>query len=60
MVGNRLAVFTAIECKRSDWTFNASDERAVAQLRFHEIVRQAGGLAGFARNPLDLTGIIRT
>jgi len=54
MIGRRVAVFTAAECKRSDWQFSQADERACAQLRFHEIVRAAGGFAGFVQKPGDL------
>lgn len=54
-----LGVFTAIETKASDWQFNPSDERAVAQLKFHDIVRQHGGFAGFATGPNDVARIVR-
>ncbi|QWY83124.1 hypothetical protein [Rhizobium phage RHph_X2_24] len=54
-----LGVFTAIETKASDWKFSQSDERAVAQLRFHDMVRQYGGFAGFATGPEDVARIIR-
>lgn len=55
----QLGVFTAYEVKPSDWEFKPSDERAVAQLKFHDIVRDAGGFAGFVRHPNDIHGIIR-
>jgi len=54
-----LGVFTALEIKASDWTFRPGDERAVAQARFHEIVREVGGFAGFVTKPEDIHGIIR-
>lgn len=58
MVGHLLGVFTAIEVKAEDWRFRPSDKRAVAQLAFHDIVRQAGGYAGFAQSPEDMLRII--
>lgn len=54
----KIGLFTAIECKHSDWVFNPNDEREVAQLNFHEIVRFAGGLAGFARSVDDFKKIV--
>ena len=59
MVGYSLGVFTAIETKSSNWVFNPSDERAVAQLKFHDIVRQYCGFAGFATSPADVARICR-
>lgn len=40
--------FVAIETKEPEWVFRPSDKRAVAQKVFHDIVRAAGGIAGFA------------
>lgn len=53
-----LGVFTAIETKAEDWKFYQSDERALAQQAFHDIVRKAGGFAGFARNITEFRRII--
>lgn len=50
MLGRIAGIFTAVETKNTDWQFRASDERAVAQKAFHDIVRRAGGRAGFARD----------
>lgn len=58
MVGMKIAVFTAIEVKKSDWVFRPSDKHAVAQARFHDIVRRAGGFAGFARSVQEYYDII--
>lgn len=58
MIGQVVGLFTAIETKASDWVFRASDERALAQAAFHDIVRRPGGLAGFARNVDDFRRII--
>lgn len=54
-----LGVFTALEVKASGWKFSPTDERAVAQAKFHDIVRQAGGFAGFVVDPSDIYNIIR-
>lgn len=59
MVGQTIGVFTAIETKKSDWKFTPSDERALAQNAFHDIVRACGGFAGFARNVDDFKRIIK-
>lgn len=57
-VGRVLAVFTAVECKPDGWHFAPSDERAVAQLNFHDKVRRAGGYAGFATSVEEYRKII--
>lgn len=54
-----LGVFTALETKASGWKFSAADERAVAQDKFHQIVRGYGGYAGFVTGPGDLQRICR-
>lgn len=56
-VGKTLAVFAAIECKRSSWYWNAGT-RERAQRRFIDIVKTGGGVAGFARSAADLSEII--
>lgn len=52
MVGKRVAVFTAIECKTA--TGRAKPE----QLNFIRAVQSAGGYAGVARTPEDARNII--
>lgn len=54
----KLGVFFAVEVKPTDWKFYESDKRAVAQLAFHDIVRKAGGFAGFARSVEEFKRII--
>ena len=54
----KLGVFTAIECKPEGWVFYESDKRAVAQLAFIDIIRKAGGFAGFARSVEEFKRII--
>lgn len=55
----RLGVFTALEIKASGWRFSPGDERAVAQAKFHAIVRDAGGFAGFVSDPDHINSIIK-
>ncbi|MEE9393727.1 MAG: hypothetical protein V3W41_14585 [Planctomycetota bacterium] len=56
-IGRTLGVFTAVECKRLDWRWHAT-KRETAQQRFHNIVRAAGGYAGFARSAREFRDII--
>lgn len=58
MVGQVIGVFTAVEMKPSDWKFVQSDERALHQRNFHDIVKKAGGFAGFATCVADFRRII--
>jgi hypothetical protein len=59
LVGRVLGVFTAIECKEEGWRMTPSDERAIAQAAFHDIVKRAGGFAGFAQSVEDFRKIVR-
>jgi len=59
MVGQVVGVFTAVETKPSNWRFTPSDKRAIAQAAFHDIVIQAGGFAGFAKNIEEFRRIIK-
>lgn len=58
MVGQRIGVFTAIETKPTGWKFTMSDKRAVAQKAFHDIVKAAGCMAGFATCVEDYRKIV--
>lgn len=53
-----VGVFTAVETKASTWQFSQSDKRALAQSKFHDMVRSYGGFAGFATGPDDVRRII--
>lgn len=55
----QLGVFTALEVKPNGWVRNPTDDRAVAQERFHAIVREVGGFAGFVSDEKDIQFIIR-
>lgn len=57
-VGHVVGVFTAVETKPPLWTFNPSDSHTIGQSNFHDIVRQSGGFAGFARNIDDFKRIV--
>ena len=58
MVGQVLGVFTAVETKKTDWKFYASDKRSVAQKNFIDIVLRLGGFAGFAKTLEDFRKIV--
>jgi hypothetical protein len=51
MVGGVFAQFVSIEMKADGWRFRPTDERAVAQRRWLDMVRNDGGLAGFMIDP---------
>ena len=53
MVGARIAVFTAVEVKRT-----GGGRRRPEQITFIDNVRAAGGIAGFASSPDDAIKII--
>lgn len=52
MVGRKVAIFTAIECKRDGWKFTPTDKREIAQNRFGMMVLAAGGLFCFSTGEL--------
>lgn len=58
MVGYYLGVFTALEIKNSGWHLTPGDKRGQAQAKFHQIVRDACGYAGFVTDPSDVYRII--
>lgn len=58
MVGSIIGVYTALETKHSDWVFKENDPHTRAQLNFHNIVRNAGGYAGFVSDPKQIYSII--
>jgi hypothetical protein len=59
MVGQVLGVFTAVEMKAENWHFNKNDKHLLQQKQFIDIVKEYGGLAGFATNVKDFYRIIR-
>lgn len=59
MVGQVIGVFTAVETKPTGWHLIPSDDRGLAQQKFHDIVKKAGGFAGFASTVADFRKIIK-
>ena len=57
-VGRTLGVFTAIECKHSDWHMTPSDARAQAQQRFIDLIRSVGGIGGFVTDPAQVRSLV--
>lgn len=55
-----VGIFCAIECKPSGWRMTPGDSRAIAQSKFHDIVRQHGGFAGFVSDPSHIYKVIST
>lgn len=47
MVGQKIARFLSVECKREGWEPNTNDEREQAQRRWADEVTKAGGEARF-------------
>lgn len=58
MVGQTIGVFAAVETKPEGWKFNNNDKHCLAQKKFHDMVRAAGGLAGFASNLAEFRKIM--
>ena len=62
MVGKTIPVFTALEIKTDKFKIKDNyreGSREAAQLKFINIIKEAGGLAGFARNSGDVDQIIQ-
>lgn len=54
MVGNKVAIFTAIEVKKGDWKPTKKlNKHELNQQKFINKVKDAGGIAGFA-NSIDV------
>lgn len=51
MVGQRVARFLSVECKAQGWRFNPNDPHEAAQMRWANMVNEAGGRAVFATGP---------
>lgn len=59
MVGKTVGVFVAVECKHEGWHMIPSDNRAKAQAKYIDIVKDVGGMGGFATCVEDLNGILK-
>lgn len=55
--GTPRAIFTAIECKSGAWVWSGTP-REIAQQRFIDLVRMAGGVAGFVRSVEEFEGLL--
>lgn len=51
MIGRKIAVFTAVEVKKTKWKYTATD-REVAQKKFLDVVNMNGGIGIFC-NSID-------
>lgn len=49
MIGRKIAVFTAVEVKKTKWKYTATD-REVAQKKFLDVVNMNGGIALFCNS----------
>lgn len=61
MVGKQVAVFTAIDSKKLGFTVKSNynpKSREYGQNKFFEIVKNAGGIAGFASCPEQVDDIL--
>ena len=54
MVGQKVALFRAVEVKPLGWIHRPSDQRAAAQQKFGDWVTQHGGLFQFATKPDEI------
>jgi hypothetical protein len=57
-VGRVFAIFTAVECKPSNWVYKG-DEHEKAQLKYIQIVNSLGGIALFCNDHRQLKTIIK-
>lgn len=58
MIGRVIGQWGAVETKHSDWYMTPGDDRAIAQLAWIRLVRQYGGIGGFATGSGDVDRII--
>lgn len=54
MVGQRLAVFVSVECKKADWKEGEDKVREAAQKEWARLVATAGGVARIVTGPVPL------
>ena len=58
-VGRTFGLYSAFEVKHSDWTFSPGDAHAQAQLRYIELMRGVGCIAGFVSDPAHVDWYIQ-
>lgn len=59
MLGKKVGVFTAIECKDTNWPGEIKTAREVAQNNFITLVRERGGIAGFCNSVESFIRLMR-
>jgi hypothetical protein len=50
MVGKTIGVFTAVECKDTNWPGEIKTDREIAQNNFVQLIKSKGGIAGFSNS----------
>jgi hypothetical protein len=58
MVGYMIGQYLAVETKATGWHLTPGDKRGQAQLRYHELVRRYGGIAGFVTSDDDFRKLV--
>lgn len=58
MIGQKLAVYTAVEVKKPGWRYNPKDKKEVAQKNYINWIKNMFGYAGFAQSIDDYLKII--
>lgn len=59
MVGKKIGVFTAIECKREGWNPKNLDARETAQKNFIDFIIARGGIGGFASSAVMFCDVVK-
>lgn len=59
IIGDK-AVFTAVEVKRENWTYNPCDKRERQQKAFIDAVASSGGIAGFVTSVFEFEELIKS
>lgn len=57
-VGRTFGLLGAVECKPTGWHMTPGDKRALAQQKFIDIVKSAGGVGGIVSDPAQIYGIV--
>jgi hypothetical protein len=58
LIGIHMGRFLAVECKEPGWVYSAMRSHDAAQHSFLRLVRQYGGLSGYATHPDDVNAIL--
>lgn len=60
MVGQKFAMFIAIEVKNPDWQYNVKSDREQAQKKFIDLIISKGGRASFVKSVADFKQFVST